>query len=79
MRLLAPLPTSMEDVIRRFTGLYTGEHGDSGLIRIQATSFTKPQNMKQGRFGDYAGMRVTEIIRVQRFKQVDDPDIFRHL
>jgi hypothetical protein len=50
-----------KDVIRRFTGLYTGEHGDSGLIRIPARSFTKPQNMKQGRFGDYAGMRMTEL------------------
>ncbi len=67
MRLLAPLPTSIEDVIRKFTGLYTGEHGDSdsGLIRMPARSFTKPQNIKQGRFGDYAGMRVTELIRVQ--------------
>ncbi len=43
----------------------TAEHGDSSLIRIPAISFTKSQNMKQGRFGDYAGMPVTELIGVQ--------------
>ncbi len=76
MRLLAPLPLPWWTWSGDLRGFYAGEHGGSGLIRISARSFTKPQNMKQGRFGGYAGMRVTELTGVQWFKQVDDPDLF---